>query len=480
MTSVPLHMFVQEPAFEDKISSNYDPTQGGAGILSSFSRTYFRAVSARRDPRTERTTDTNLGAETRARLWVDPIVSKAELDLLDAADPSIWDKIFDLVDNVGFSFLPQQGQADLNARLQNSSDIYVADTLRFDTGIELATVHRTTGTTTDIIIPRSARIQIQIPLPNEDDGDDASSDADDTPEQTFATQEIWFWYHDDAFKESYPNSYVTEVLLPLLVDDLLRASLTDKNRNVFNSGNDITTRHQEQLNTAIQDTDSSGAAKHTFCVKGRGGTDVPMPFVLVYKGQPPDRERVRQAIVDHLLASGVGSRDDWKERIPDLFIDGQMFLVPVWDNTVKRPSTIIQSNVVTIAQLIDTVLSTLPQIDRDYAIEHSTVFTASYEHIPIIAVPHPDNVAELDFRDRHITFQPTRTTDPSFVLMDEETKDLSITMNKALAVAAEKSTDEAFQIVETQNGLFVPFTVKNIEYMLMTPETFTNKREGDL
>ena len=478
MTSVPLHMFVQELAFQDRSSFDYDPTQGGAGQLSSFSRTYFVGKSARRDPRSDRTTDKNLGAGTRAALWVDPVISDAELRLLDTATSDIWKDIFDLVDAVGFSFLPQQTKEDLNQRLQDTSLIYVADTLRFETGTELVTVHRGSGVTTDIIIPRSARIQIIVPIPSDDD---ASGSGGNGPiAQEFATQEIWFWYHDDAFQESYPNSYVTEVMLPLVVGDLLNASLVDKNRNIFSSGVAIATRHQEQLDKVISDKDNSGTVVHRFSVKGPEGNDTMMPFILVYKGQPPDTEQVRQAIVDQLLGTGVGTREDWKERIPDLFVDGQIYLIPMWDKTVERPSGVIQTNAITFAQLINTVLSTLPEVDRDHATNTSTIFTATYDYIPVIAVPNPQNSVELDFQNEHMTFRPLRTTDPAFVRMNQFTKDFSIALSKALSVAAEKSVNQDFEIIQTNNGRFVPFTIGSIQYIVMTTETLKNRKKGDL
>ena len=481
MTDSPLHVFVQEPAFQDRLSFDYDPTVGGPGRLSSFSRTFFVEKNVYRDMRSDRTTDVNLGAGTRASLWVDPVVSDAELLLLNTVViGDVWNDIFDLVDMVGFSFLPQQTESGLNQRLQNDSPIYVPNTLRFDTGTELVTVYRDSGTTTDIIIPRSARLQIRVPVPDDDASGSGSGSGSGNSTNTYATQEIWFWYHDDAFRESYPNSYITEVLLPVLVNDLLNASLIDQNRNIFNSGDAIASRYQTQLNNVIGQKDNSGAIETSFSVKGQGGNDINMPFILIYKGRLPDRERIRKAIRNHLLNTGVGTREDWKVRIPDLFVDGQVFLVPMWDRTVTRPSAVIQTNIITFAQLINTVLSTLPQIDRDFAINNSSVFTASYDYIPIAATPNPQNVFDLDFQEDHITFQPTKTTDPAFVIMDEETKDFSIKLNKALAVAAEKSVDNEFEIITTSYGQFVNFNVMNVEFMVMTPETLTNKKEGNL
>ena len=481
MTSNPLHLFVEEPAFIDPTSLTYDPSKGGSGHLSAFSKSYFQSPRLHRDPRPERTTDRNVGANSRARAWFDEDVSQAEMTLLASASSDIWSIIFSLIDHVGFSILPQQGVEDINRTLQDTFDVYVPNTLRFDTGTALASVFREDGSSTDIVIPSSARLQIEVSIPAPENNAD-NADTEDNTDEDMAfvreTQEIWFWFHDDAFRENYPVSHVTTVLLPLRIENLLRGSLTDEDKNAFNQGRSLTTRHNEQLGTALQTYDNSGSVQHSFCVKNNAGDDILMPFILIYKGAKPDREIVRQAIRTHLLDSGVGTRDDWKARIPDLFIDGQIFLVPMWSNTVKRPSDILHANVIGLGELINYILATLPQIDRDYAIVNSAVFTASYDLMPVVAVPHPDNFSTFLFQDLHETFQPTRTTDPSFVQMDSETKDLAVLLNNALAVAADKSENDDFPIETTSNGRFVPFSVQNIEYMVMTEETFINKTEG--
>ena len=163
-----------------------------------------------------------------------------------------------------------------------------------------------------------------------------------TTENVSDTINFRIWLNSDQFKANYPFSTIVDCIYPFKPEWILRPTTELSQIRAILASSDY---KNNMVDEAVTHRDHSGATilSSTYVVETN---HTKISFLLMYKGNTPDSSAARQYLRNRLLSetdsSGnpLGSESDWRARLPDLFVDGEYYLIPMYHQRIAYPGNV--------------------------------------------------------------------------------------------------------------------------------------------
>lgn len=373
--------------------------------------------------------------DTSRHLYVDANqIEKGVLDLLEI-DSELSKLITDISNVDAFTL------AQLEERCVEENDNYIENTLNRST--KVFSVHREHDTA--FHIPEWIKFAYSF---ENTDGD---------------TTEVLFklWLHHTPFEEQYPIATIVRVV-PIIDPAVYLDTSLMKNSidTLIQSG----TYAFNRLHTEINASDHTGLLVYESRFINTADAVYRVPFGILYKGHSPDSLAVRKAIRSMLLDLKIADEDVWKSRFPDLFIQSQFFMYPMWTNIEKRPERDIYPSIQKVKPALDKAIDCLPEMDRNFILDHLE-FVNDISFITTCSVPDPNNETVMSVREWLNTYQAHAKSDPGFRLLDEKAKDFAIKFSDAISIIRGELDMKAIYLKNTFfNREYLSFSSEYVEY----------------
>lgn len=274
------------------------------------------------------------------------------------------------------------------------------------------------------------------------------------------------WFNKAVFKTAYPESTIINIIPPFDLNVLLNpSSLSDPINSAI-----LSKKWSDALmKPEIGDHDQTGM----YLFETRyiyNGTTYQTVFSLIYRGREPDSLEARNHISEYLLNSGVGTRALWELLLPDIFYDSSFALIPIFGNSKRLTNSDIYPSIIdasSILEQINTVAGLLPRAPES----RRELMTSAYDKYFIGITPSDINEQE-SLLAIHPTYRDFTTTDTGYAEMTADTREWSVKLNQALAVASGESNLLSFAIVESGGLNFVNFVYKQVNYLVLTKASY--------
>ena len=289
--------------------------------------------------------------------------------------------------------------------------------------------------------------------------------------------EFKIWVGRDAFNEDYPLSTICKVVLPVDPRYILDPSKASGPVDMLIKSNEYSFG---ELEIPVAGGDHSGflTYKTKYVLRNPVSTQL-LPFGILYQGAQPTTMEIREAIRDVLLDLGIASQQQWEDVLPDLFVVGIFYMLPIWDHITIRPERKFFPSVIAL-NLFDNKLSQLfPSYEGTYIPDHQELLTCAQSEIFILSLPDILNESDKQsIYELHPTYQFHNQMDSAFANMDSTTQDFAIRLNRCMAVAMGESTlsDVTTNIIDEK--IWFSFVSNKIEYHILSKESYNEVFAG--
>lgn len=278
------------------------------------------------------------------------------------------------------------------------------------------------------------------------------------------------WLVSASFAKNYPLSTITKVIAPCDPVKLLDPS---KFANIIDSIVQSNMFSFAKINEDMLVRDHTGML--TFKVKYITGssTAYDMPFGILYKGARPSTLEIRKSIREYLIGLGIAPENNWKLIFPDLFITGQFFIYPKWDNITVRVDRTIFPSVINYMSLIEMIKRINPNQDVVYIEKHTEVIMNGYKEFFSCIIADPLNDTHFSFLKLHPTYVYYQAQLPGYQYQEALTKEFNVRFNRCISVLIGEATNTGeFSINNFDERDYLSFVVDGIEYHVLTKEGF--------
>lgn len=435
--------------------------EGGIGRLTQNALSYFVDATFLQDARDPTTRSVDWVASYAPVLAVDSDFYSDFISNVNTLSADQRNSIFALIDALLFkTFASQSALETFLTSTDGIKDFYVADSL-----IE------PTLTVSDLVYPSSTpagvnftshptmTATISIPV--------------GTTTEEYA---ITFYIQCEYWVSHYPNTKIVGVSPPLSYTDLLTLPLTTTNANKLATATTTVGLNYDTLAAEITAKAASGYRQYNVTVQDTANNaTVLAPFLILYKGASPSQQEIRDAIKGAVDSSGVGNDAEWQDRIPELYIEATIYLIPLYDNVTTLSDMHLYPSIVGIANAVKKTGVLLPTLGTTYLSANIEIVPANYEKLMMVAIGAPagDGTAPKSLLEMHPTYQWTPSTDGTFQNMADVTQTFSLTLSTCLMVATGNGTSDIYT-VETDQGLkYVSFVSQQYEYCVITSACYT-------
>lgn len=457
-----VHLFLHDPMFVNQEQSfRVAIDAGGVCRLSGAALSYFNDLYTVRDSRAARTPGPSVATPTRALLLADRYHEAAFLDLLALVPGAQRDQLFAILDRLVFNHNPATSVASLDAALSADAAyaVYTPGSLTQATTRHTGIAYLAGGTHS-FQCPDWVGFRVTL-----------------TQGGVTSAVDLKVWVDSQAFYDGYPLSTVMAVVPPLGYDQVLNAPLTGAaGSSALVTAAASATLNQSLLAADIRTQDASGYLTQLVRLYDAQNNTLLVPFNILYKGAVPDRLTCRLAIRAKALVSGYGTETQWRQRIPELYIDSQIYLIPQWTTTTNLPDQVVHPSVMPIKAALEAAKLVLPAVDDEFLADHMEALSAAYNTMMVLVVPNPANAPEKrSFLALHPTYRDFASHEPGYAYMAEATRRFALALNTLLPMAAGLGPVEGYAL-QTDNGLtYIPFDVGFTEFCVVTKESFRNR-----
>ena len=450
-----------------------------AGYLGSNEEAYFYTKATILDPRKIRLQYNAKEIEGQVRLYFDQ--SKVEKedeegnelpDLFQNIKTEKREKLFELIERI-YMDVDLATQTELDESLAEDSkykDIYQEDSLILAKRRVSVISHQ-----------KDQELNLQVPefIQFTYIYDPEQEDKKKIP-YTFK-----IWLSREAFLSDYPLSTIIQVVLPCdhtyilnpskfnsTIDAVIRS--TEDSFAMVDARTDIGADIPKVLDISTTDTSGLFVYKTKYIVSSQ--STVQLPFGILYKGHVPSTMEVRRAIKDKLLGYGTAPESVWESILPDLFVVGQFYIVPIWDNVTPRVDTNLYPSIIPYGKFKNIFSTLLPSLSANFISQHQEVFVTGQSEIFLTSMPDILNENETySIYELHPTYQYHTSQDPAFAYQEDKTKEFNKKLNRCLAILFGESVLDG-DIVETTIDLrkYCSFVASRIEYHVLTYESYVD------
>jgi hypothetical protein len=422
------------------------------GYLKRELYSYFLKPNNIKDPRT-----------TRLHLFTEPMTSKMELiwDVDESiVDPSLVSHIENSNDDykaclfniIEFLFYRTVSftRDELNDELVNDNtqfSNYISDSLVISVKTNEVSIHDNAQTTCDIMEWVSFKIDINGHI-----------------------VEFKLWINSTSFKDEYPLSHICEIVFPMSNSELLNPSTISNIYDAINKTFDISFN---KLNYKINEGNHTGYKLFSTKYITPDGGLFELAFSVLYKGRIPTSLEIRNAIkseLDYYLADEA----EWKTRLPDLFIDGRFYVIPIWDYQVEEPNRTTYPSIMSLKTMLDKTKEIMYEFDEEYIRDNLEIINVAYIESSIGILPDNENALDIGVRDRHPVYQYYGPHQASFNYQPPLTREFNRKLNEVLSAALGLSTISNLSVETIDDRNFLVFIVDGLEFLIITKTSYIN------
>ena len=308
---------------------------------------------------------------------------------------------------------------------------------------------------------------------------DRNNDGDDL------AYEIKVWLNRKSFLDNYPLSTIVKVILPcdytyILDPSKFSGSIDALVKSTDFSFNMIDVRDYElaeddpdAIDISTLDTSGLLTFRTRYVISSQAIQQ--LPFGILFKGAKPSTMEVRKAIREYLIDISGVSETKWEILLPDLFVTGQFFLVPMWNNVTARISTENMYPSIINYKSMDKIFSTLfPDLSLTFINKYQEVLVNGQSEIFITSLPdelNDDNVYSI--YELHPTYQHHTAQDPAYAYQEDKTKGFNKSLNRCLsALMGETVIDGELNSTNIDGVRYISFTASRIEYHVMKKSSY--------
>lgn len=277
------------------------------------------------------------------------------------------------------------------------------------------------------------------------------------------------WMNRSKFASDYPISTISKVILPCDHKYLLNPSSFANIVETIIKSNEFSFA---ELDSNIHSGDHSGLLTYKTKYNVSSTSVKLMPFGILYKGATPSSLSICEAIREKLLGYGTAPKEVWESLFPDLFVTGQFFIVPVWDNVSVRTDRVMFPSIVNIKKISTLLKELFPNIPSNFVEDHQEVFTCAQSEIFLLSIPDQLNATQFSLLDVHPTYQFYSPQNQTHAYMEPKSKDFSIRLNRCMAVLAGETVLEEFVENRFDDRRYLSFVSYGVEYHVMLKEDY--------
>lgn len=280
----------------------------------------------------------------------------------------------------------------------------------------------------------------------------------------------WYCYLDpSAFKQQYPFTTITQIVLPCTPAQLLNLT-TDAGSTYVQSqlGDSSST-------ASIRQQDHSGYATYTVdyyrnSLTGNSSTPpIQITFGALYQGRTPSVSEVCQAIRAYLKEQPELSQvadDTWLELMPALFASGVFYLLPDYPNYVVDSTygSYLYRNLSNHRLLAQQVLGrlTLTAEQQHYCDDYGVILQDPGTKGFLYGFPDVNNKATaIDLVSLFPDYQARTSTDPKYLEISLASRTLGTKLAEMLPIAMGLHTTTIYQTQDIWGLQWYNFIVRN-------------------
>lgn len=284
------------------------------------------------------------------------------------------------------------------------------------------------------------------------------------------TTDFKLWLNRDAFFTDYPLSTIVSVILPCDPKYLLDPAQLNTPLDTLSKTSQYVV---PLIDRDIKNYETSGLAGFTVRYNYTATNIVNVTFSVSYQGTPPSTLQMRQAIRAALESSNLADASIWESLFPDLYVEGQFFIIPLYHNEYLLPDRIVFPSVIKANKLKDIACEVFPNYDGTFVNDHLEMIVNGYNTLFALVVPDPNNSADrLDFVLVHPTYQYFQPQNPAHAYMDLPTREFNVKFNRCMAALAGELVSGEFSTNRINDAVFLAFTANRIEYNVLTKDSY--------
>lgn len=277
------------------------------------------------------------------------------------------------------------------------------------------------------------------------------------------------WSNGAAFLTEYPYTSIIAVVPPCEPLKLVN--------NDFHSILSVLADSPEYINniidTKLGEADYSGLMTYkSRYVSNLSSTQYELSFGVLYKGPRPNGKTARGSIREYLLALNINTEGMWQVLLPDLFVQTQYYIVPIWDNTQVLPSITLYRSIVNVGRLSRLQHVIFASIATEHVDTYTDVLTCAGSDALMVSVPSDENDIIRSMLAEHPTYIAIDATQPRFDSQESKTKEFGIKLNQVMSVLGGAPNVNSFNENVILGRTWLSFTTNYTEYHVLKPTSF--------
>ena len=304
-------------------------------------------------------------------------------------------------------------------------------------------------------------------------------------DKTDLAYEIKVWLNRKSFLDNYPLSTIIKVVLPCdytyildptkffnAIDAITKA--TDFSFNMIDVRDYETGEDKDTLDISTTDTSGMLTFKTRYVISSQ--STYQLPFGVLFKGAKPSTMEVRKAIREYLMDISNTPQSVWEPLLPDLFVTGQFFIVPMWYNVTERPTMNNLYPSIINYRSMDKIFTTLfPDLSTTFISKYQEILLNGQSEIFLTSLPDELNDGnQYSIRELHPTYQYHTSQEPAYAFQENRTREFNNLLNRCLAALhGEVVVDGNLNNTNIDGVRYVSFTADRIEYHVMKKTSYT-------
>jgi hypothetical protein len=288
------------------------------------------------------------------------------------------------------------------------------------------------------------------------------------------TSTFKIWCDKASFLADYPLSTITAVVPPC--DPSFFTDASNTYANILEAIAESPEVPTDDASVVVGNTDNTSVYKFkTRYDVSNGGTVQSYNFIfqIYYKGKQPTGMECANAVRDY-LATIDSDMNIWRILIPDLFVVGIFYLIPMWDNVYNVGDHHIFKSITGWSAIKDKVSSIFPNYPSVNLENKLEIVTSSAAKFLIGVVPDEANTGTESFSSIFPSYTAVDGgTPPSVAFLDQLPGDgrFNMKLASAIGVALGSANTENLSTEIIDGRQYLVFTENYCKVYFMKPPT---------
>lgn len=229
---------------------------------------------------------------------------------------------------------------------------------------------------------------------------------------------VRLWFSDDAFRLQY-GQYEYAFVGPVdNLDDLMGTEAQVRAAIALKPFKKIA----DNIEKVRNDYPYTRLVARDYAWVGPDGTEVPLDWaILVYGLAGVDLDRLRQALAQWILDNSSYTREEWLDRLPDIFAPTEFIITPLW-HRYAIPNRTVQAGVhspwVKLNDIDKILVKTLKGVGYgpQQRFKHTTIANNLYKSLAVMFTGSANNRDDIHLIEKHF---------PDFFLVSDHRPDFA-------------------------------------------------------